>query len=140
MAGSRVSVYYDNMLTKAISWGKTREDARKMLKSLSGKTHMIYSGVSIIDAKARKELLDYEITKVKFRKISGKEISKYVATGEPMDKAGSYAIQGLGATFVSKIDGCYSNVVGLPLFKLAESLKKFGVDIFEYEKWTNYVE
>jgi septum formation protein len=77
---------------------------------------------------------------VKFRKISEKEISKYIATGEPMDKAGSYAIQGLGATFVSKIDGCYSNVVGLPLFKLAESLKKFGVDIFEYEKWTNYVE
>ena len=70
--------------------------------------------------------------KFKIRKISASEIRKYIATKEPLDKAGAFGMQGLGAIFVSKIDGCYSNVVGLPLHNLEKNLAKLGIDIFSY--------
>ena len=125
---------------KRVGKPKNKEDAIKTLRSLSGKTINVYSGIAIIDAKTKKKIVDHEITRIKMKKLSDEEILAYVNTKEPLDKAGSIAIQGLGAIFIEKIDGCYSNVIGLPLVCLYKNLKKFGVNIFEYEKWKNYVE
>ena len=113
---------------------KNMDEAKRMLREQSGKTQKIYSGITIIDAKTGKESLDYVVTKIKMKNISKQEIDNYVATGEPLDKAGAFAIQGMGAVFVEKIDGCYYNVMGLPLNRLAQNLKKFGVDVFSYGK------
>ncbi|MBT5022324.1 septum formation inhibitor Maf [Candidatus Woesearchaeota archaeon] len=113
----------------------TADVAKKTLRKISGKVLKIYSGVAIIDASTGKELVDYELTKVKMRKMSKKDIEQYVATGEPLDKAGAFAIQGRGAVFVEKLEGCNSNVIGLPLHKLVQMLNKFGIDIFEYGAW-----
>ena len=125
---------------KRVGKPKNKGDAIKTLRSLSGKTINVYSGIAIIDAKTKKKIVDHEITRIKMKKLSDEEILAYVNTKEPLDKAGSIAIQGLGAIFIEKIDGCYSNVIGLPLVCLYKNLKKFGVNIFEYEKWKNYVE
>jgi septum formation protein len=122
---------------KKIGKPKTNAVARKMLKLISGKTLKIYSGIAMIDAATKQELIDYEITKVKMHKLNDKEIESYIATGEPLDKAGAFAVQGMGAVFVSKVNGCYANAVGLPLHKLTQNLKKFGINIFKYEKWNN---
>jgi len=101
-------------------------DARNMLKMLSGKTHKVYTGVSIINSITKKNHTFFEETKVTFRKISIKEIDFYVGTGAALDKAGAYGIQDdLGSTFVSKIEGDYFNVVGLPVLKTYLGLKNF---------------
>ncbi len=120
---------------KKLGKPKSKEDAFLMLKSFSGKSQEVYSGVTIIDCETGQELKDFEVTKVKFREMEDSEINNYIKTGEPMDKAGSYGIQDLGAVFVEKIDGCYSNVMGFPIHNIYKNLKKLGVDIFEYEKW-----
>jgi septum formation protein len=109
-----------------------KTNAKKILEKISNKTLKVYSGVAIIDAKTKKEIIDYEISKVKIRKISPLEIRKYIATEEPLDKAGAFGMQGLGAIFVAKIDGCYSNVVGLPLHNLTKNLTRMGIDVFSY--------
>jgi septum formation protein len=89
-----------------------------MLKSLSGKEHKVYTGIAIIDKEHDLIYKTHETTKVKFRKISDKEIMFYVSGGSPMDKAGAYGIQDdFGSTFVEKINGDYFNVVGLPVVK-----------------------
>ncbi|MGI6130829.1 MAG: Maf family protein [Bacillota bacterium] len=103
-------------------------DAVKMLRALSGREHQVYSGVALIDAGSGRSLTDYEVTAVRFRQLSEASIERYVATGEPMDKAGAYAIQGLGSLLVTGIRGDYNCVVGLPLGKLAIMLSEFGVD------------
>ena len=103
-------------------------DAAKMLRKLSGREHQVYSGVALIDAGSGRSLSDYEVTEVRFRPLSEASIERYVATGEPMDKAGAYAIQGLGSLLVTGICGDYNCVVGLPLSKLAIMLSEFGVD------------
>ena len=103
------------------------DDAAKMLRALSGREHQVYSGVAVIDAESGRSLIDYEATAVKFRQLSEAAIQRYVATGEPMDKAGAYAIQGLGSLLVTGICGDYNCVVGLPLGKLAIMLTEFGV-------------
>jgi septum formation protein len=112
--------------------GKPRdaEEARKMLRKLSGKTHSVITGYTIIDTEHKRELSRAVETKVTFRRITGKEIDAYVRSKEPLDKAGAYAIQGLGAVFVRRIEGDYFNVIGLPLNSLVESLKGFGISIF----------
>jgi septum formation protein len=102
------------------------EDARQMLRRLSGKTHRVLTALSLIrlpDGAARKDL---EWTSVRFSALSAAEIDAYVATGEPMDKAGAYAIQGRAGCFVEGVEGCYFNVVGLPLAKLYRNLKELG--------------
>ena len=109
-----------------------KANAKKTLEKISNKTLKVYSGVAIINAKTKKEIIDYEITKVKIRKISPTEIKKYIDTKEPLDKAGAFGMQGLGAIFVAKVDGCYSNVVGLPLHNLENNLAKMGIDVFSY--------
>ncbi|MBP7868485.1 MAG: septum formation protein Maf [Firmicutes bacterium] len=104
------------------------DDAAKMLRALSGREHQVYSGVAVIDAESGRSLIDYEATAVRFRQLSEAAIQRYVATGEPMDKAGAYAIQGLGSLLVTGISGDYNCVVGLPLCRLAMMLSEFGVD------------
>ena len=99
--------------------GKPRntEEAKTMLTFLAGRVHEVMTGVCVVDNYRNKIYQDCEVTKVYFRKLSAREINAYVASGEPMDKAGAYGIQGLGALLAAGIEGCYFNVVGLPLIK-----------------------
>lgn len=110
--------------------GKPKDtiDARRILSKLCNSEHDIISGVCIIDVPSKKKLLRIERTHIKMKNISEKEIEKYVSTGEPIDKAGAYAIQGEGGKFIEKIDGSYSNVVGLPLEAVQEMLNKLIKD------------
>ena len=120
---------------KKIGKPKNKKGAFDSLKSFSGKSQKVYSGMALIDCETGKKIVTYDSTKVKFRKMSDFEIRKYIATGEPMDKAGSYAIQELGSIFIEGVRGCYPNVMGLPVRKLCKNLKKMGVNIFDYSKW-----
>ncbi len=104
-------------------------DAVRMLRELSGRTHKVITGFTIMDSGTGKTLTRTVATEVTFRKLSRREIEAYVATGEPLDKAGAYAIQGLGAVLVKEIKGDYYNVMGLPLSALAAALKRFGVRV-----------
>ena len=88
-------------------------DAARMLRLLSGRTHRVITGVALVTAKAHE--VAAEVTAVRFLTLSDEDIAEYVATGEPMDKAGAYAIQGRAARWIPRIEGCYFNVVGLPL-------------------------
>lgn len=103
------------------------KQAAEMLSTLSGNTHQVYTGVSVI--KDGRELREFEMSRVTFRRLGADEIDRYIATGEPMDKAGAYGAQGLGALLVEKIDGDFFNVMGLPLCRLGQMLKKQGVVI-----------
>lgn len=114
---------------KVLGKPHTRAEASKMLKMLSGKSHLVITGFTIVDTDSRKTVSQTVETRVWFRKLSPEEIDAYIATGEPLDKAGAYAIQGLGAIIVNRIEGDYYNVIGLPLSAVAESLKGFGVKI-----------
>lgn len=109
----------------------TKAAAVAMLKLLNGKMHMVITGFTIIDTASGKTVSDSVVTKVYFRKLPDAEIRAYVDSGEPLDKAGAYAIQGLGAVIVERIEGDYYNVMGLPLSALAESLKEFGVRVLQ---------
>ena len=104
-------------------------EAREMLRRLSGRTHEVYSGVTCIRETDGKALTAHRMTRVRFRPLSEARIARYVATGEPMDKAGAYGIQGVGALLVDGIEGCYFNVVGLPLSLLSDMLESFGVQL-----------
>lgn len=99
-------------------------EAVAMLSKLNNNVHQVYTGITLIDPKNDKIISDYACTDVYFRQLRKEEITAYVATKEPMDKAGAYGIQGKGAILVEKIDGCYYNVVGLPVAKLLEMLKQ----------------
>ena len=101
--------------------------AAKMLGRLSGCRHEVYTGICIISGGT--QLCEFEKTSVLFREIAPREIAKYVATGEPLDKAGAYGAQGLGSLFVERIDGDFFNVMGLPLCRLGKMLGSFGVSI-----------
>lgn len=112
---------------------KDEEDAFRMLSMLSGNTHMVYTGVSIILLAASGksgELTFHERTDVVMRRLDEQEIRRYIATGEPMDKAGAYGIQGKCAIYIDKIDGDYNNVVGLPVAAVYRELKKLGIDLY----------
>ena len=104
-----------------------RHEAELMLDRLQGRTHSVFTGVAVLFRDT--ELLEAEETRVTFRKMSVDEIAAYVATGEPMDKAGAYGAQGIGSVFVEKIDGDFYNVVGLPLCRLGIMLGRIGADI-----------
>lgn len=103
---------------------KNREDGARMLSLLSGNKHEVFSGVTV--KKGDLILNEYEETAVYFREMTEEEISWYLSTGEPMDKAGAYGIQGIGIRFISRIEGDYSNVVGLPICRLLSMLEKAG--------------
>ncbi len=125
IAADTVVVINDEILGKPTD----PADARAMLKRLRGQTHRVYSGVCLQHGAHIESA--HEITRVTFGDFSDEFIAAYVATGEPLDKAGSYGAQGKGALLVTVIEGDYWNVVGLPLFRLAAMLRGFGVNIEE---------
>jgi septum formation protein len=108
---------------------KDKKDAFEMLQALSDNEHEVYSGLAILDVKSNKIIKDFVCTKVKFSKLTSSQIEKYINTGDPMDKAGAYGIQGKAGVFVENINGCYYNVVGLPLNKLNSMLMEMGVNL-----------
>ncbi len=105
----------------------TAEKAREMIKKLNGRGHSVITGFTVIDIKSGKKVSKAVESKVYFRRLTDKEINAYVETGEPLDKAGAYAIQESGAAMIKRIVGDYSNIVGLPLAPLIEELRKFGM-------------
>ena len=117
-------VWYGDML---LGKPRSEQEAARMLSALSGNTHHVYTGVTV--RKGDKVLSAAECTSVKFRKLSGREIDAYIATGEPMDKAGAYGIQGVACLFVEGIEGDFFNVMGLPVCRLGKMLKELGVDL-----------
>ena len=128
--GADTVVTYDG---KILGKPVDEADAKRMLTMLSGNTHSVFTGVTLvlIDKSGRAgELVFFEKTDVKMHAMSELEIDRYIATGEPMDKAGSYGIQGKCAIYIEKIDGDYNNVVGLPISRIYQELKKIGIDLY----------
>lgn len=113
----------------------SEEDARKMLRKLSGRDHQVITGFTIIDSEFDVSITRSVESRVFFREISDDEIDAYVETGETLDKAGGYGIHEKAAVFLERVDGDYSNVVGLPILPVIEELKKFGVNIVDF--WKN---
>jgi septum formation protein len=105
---------------------KSSDDARHMLERLSGRTHSVITGVTLIRLPDAERLTFAETTHVYFATLSAEEISRYLSTGEPYDKAGAYGIQGRAGRYIPRIEGCYFNVVGLPLARLQHALKDLG--------------
>jgi len=101
------------------------KEAHAMLRKLSGRTHIVYTGIALVDKPSGKMLSDYERTQVTFRDLGDEEIARYVATESPMDKAGAYGIQDQSAVFVTAISGCFYNVMGFPLAKFYARLQSF---------------
>ena len=129
-AGGRLVIGADT----AVSLGDTvfgkpndGEHAREMLRALSGKTHKVTTAVAGVQEAER--AVQVSASRVTFRSLSSAEIDGYVATREPLDKAGGYGIQGIAAVFVERLEGSYSGVMGLPLFETARLLRDFGVDV-----------
>lgn len=110
---------------KVLGKPKDNEEAYAMLKMLSGKVHTVYSGITLMKTLTSEILSTSVATKIKFSNLSDEEILNYVNTGDALDKAGAYGIQGLAGVFVEEIQGCYYNVVGLPINKLNSMLKNF---------------
>lgn len=127
IAADTFIVFKDSLLGKP----HTDKEAEKMLTMLNGKAHAVITGFTILDTGTGRKVSRSVETKVYFKQLSKEEIRAYVRSKEPLDKAGAYAIQGLGAVFIEKIEGDYFNVVGLPLCALMDSLKKFGVDVLK---------
>ena len=115
---------------KIIGKPKNIKDATRTLKVLSKKPQWVYSGLAVINIKTGKTLTAYEKTKVHMKRLSDKEIKGYFKKVSPLDKAGSFDIQGVGSVFIDRIEGCFYNVVGLPLAKLFDMLKKLDINIF----------
>ena len=106
-----------------------KNEACRMLENFSGRTHQVSTGIAMV---VKGEIYtDVVTTKVTFGAMSQEEISRYVETGEPLDKAGAYAVQGIAARFIEKIEGSYSNVVGLPLYAVTQLARKAGVDLYD---------
>ena len=121
--------------TRILGKPKDEEDAFAMLSLLSGRTHSVYTGVSFVFLDASGKAGEYtfcEKTDVTMRQMDAEEILRYIATGEPMDKAGAYGIQGKCAIYIDKIDGDYNNVVGLPVAAIYRELKKLGIDPYTW--------
>lgn len=110
------------------AWGKpkNRQDGLRMIECLSGRSHEVMTGVAVISTEREVSLLQRSI--VTFRVLQRQEIEAYWETGEPQDKAGSYAIQGIAAQFIERLEGSYSGVMGLPLFETAQLLQQYGID------------
>ncbi len=121
----------DTVVVKDGILGKPRdeEEAFSMLKSLQNQWHEVITGITVIDTLTGKVISDFEKTRVKMRSLSDSMIHSYINTKEPFDKAGAYGIQGMGAILVERLEGCYFNVVGLPLTKLTMILELFEVKV-----------
>lgn len=124
--GADTFVVFNNHL---LGKPKSKAEAKQMLKMLSGKRVDILTGLTLIDISNGKKISTTGITKVFIKKLNEREIDNYIASGEPMDKAGAFAIQGLGAAIIKKIEGDFLASMGLPLYILAKELKKMGIDV-----------
>ncbi|MGA2421522.1 MAG: Maf family protein [Candidatus Acidiferrum sp.] len=122
IAADTVVALDDHILGKPHS----EEHARRTLESLSGRTHTVLTGVTLIRLPDAERIEFVESTLVHFAQLSGEEISRYLATEEPHDKAGAYAIQGRAGRYIPRIEGCYFNVVGLPLARVQQALTDLG--------------
>jgi septum formation protein len=132
-AGSGIIIAADTIVVlggRILGKPANRRDAERMLSILSGKMHVVITGLAIMDASEGKTETGMSLTRVWFKDLSKDEISSYIKGGEPLDKAGAYGIQGKGALFVKQIEGCYFNVVGLPLSLLGELLHNFNIKLF----------
>ena len=125
IAADTVVVYENKILGKP----EDEEDAFRMLKMLQNNVHEVFTGLAVISADDEMHYLDHDRTEVYMRKVDKEEIERYIKTGEPMDKAGAYGIQGKGGIFVKKINGSYFTVMGLPIHKLSMALKSFSIEI-----------
>ncbi len=122
-------VVFDNII---LGKPKDKNDAIHTLKLLSGKKHKVITGVTLIFNNLSKIETNFVESYVYFKNMTNDEIMYYVESGEPMDKAGSYGIQGLGAIFIEKIEGDYNNIVGLPISLIYDILKKYNIDIIKH--------
>jgi septum formation protein len=104
------------------------DDARTMLRRLSGRIHEVHTGLALLQIPATLQRVVEEVTRVHFASLTEREIEDYIATGEPFGKAGAYAIQGIGGRYVTRLEGCYFNVMGLPLARLWSLLREFGYE------------
>ncbi|MBO8172540.1 MAG: septum formation inhibitor Maf [Bacillaceae bacterium] len=116
--------------------GKPRDESHAfdMLNRLQGRTHLVYSGLAVIDNGTGRQISGHCVTRVHMKSLSPRKIKKYIDSGEPLDKAGSYAIQGIGATLIDFIEGDYFNVVGLPVSLLADYLEELGIDVLSGDR------
>lgn len=128
--GGDTIVYIDG---EVLGKPENKEHARDMLRRICGRTHVVYTGVALYEPVGRTVLDDYDATRVTIRHMDEEEIRWYVDTGEPMDKAGSYALQGAGAFFVERVEGDFSGVIGLPLPKVYSLLRRAGVPLHELQ-------
>lgn len=128
-SGRRFIVAADTLVVRrrhVLGKPRDRDDAARMLSLLSDRWHTVVTGVCVCDRRTGRWRTAAESTRVRFRRLSGPLIRRYLASGEPWDKAGAYGIQGLGALLVDRLDGCYFNVVGLPLARLDALLGRMG--------------
>ena len=114
---------------KAMGQPSSAQEAKQMLGYLSGRCHKVYTGLAVISLPAGKMFSDYEVSSVYIRSLNSREIETYVGTGESMDKAGAYALQGIGAALVEKVEGCVTNIIGLPVPLLVQMLRSAGVPV-----------
>ncbi len=135
-----VKQYYDDAIIiaadtfvvfdgKFLGKPKDKNDARRMLQLLNGKTNSIITGFAVLDLKSGVIINDYDQALVIIRSLTDQDIENYIITGEPMDKAGAFGIQGVGAVIIERVDGDYHNIMGLPLSKIYMVLKDLGVDV-----------
>jgi septum formation protein len=110
-------------------FGKPRDhdDARRMLRALRGRVHEVITGVALVNVETLRESVTSVVTRVAMRPYDDAEIEQYIASGEPFDKAGAYAIQGRGGALVASVDGCYTNVIGLPMTTTRKLLESWGL-------------
>ena len=119
--------------------GKPRDldEAREMLLALSGNRHTVYTGLTLIDVKNGTVLTDFERTEVTFRRLTASDIELYLQAVRPLDRAGAYTVEGAGSLLVERFEGCYYNVLGLPLVKLDEMLRMLGANLFQLSPKTS---
>ncbi|MCK5557413.1 MAG: septum formation inhibitor Maf [Candidatus Hydrogenedentes bacterium] len=125
--GADTLVYLEG---KAFGKPKDLEEARQMLRALSGNRHLVYTGLTVIELKTGKVLTGYERTGVVFRSLSDSDIEHYLQSVSPLDRAGAYTVEGPGSLLVKRFEGCYYNVVGLPLVKLDQMLRTLDLNLF----------
>jgi len=132
--GEKIIIGCDTIVSinnKILGKPKNKRDAFLMLKNLSGQQHQVYSGITLLNTENNKLISDFQCTRVLFSELKDEIINWYIETGDPMDKAGAYGIQGFAGVFVKEIHGCYYNVVGLPLNKLSVMLREMGVNLYK---------
>lgn len=126
--GADTLVFVDD---HALGKPESMDEARRMLGILSGRTHQVLTGVAVIQSPDGPELAGHEVTDVTFRGLSDTDIDRYLAKVDPYDRAGAYTVDGPGSLLVERFDGCFYNVLGLPMVKLDFMLREFGVSLFE---------